>query len=102
MSLRMATLFSSSSGNSTYIASENTQILIDAGLAGKNITEALKKIEADPAKLSAILVTHEHMDHIKGVGIISRKYDIPVYANEPTWSAMESKLGNIDKKNRVL
>ena len=102
MSLRMATLFSSSSGNSTYIASENTQILIDAGLAGKNITEALKKIEADPAKLSAILVTHEHADHIKGVGIISRKYDIPVYANEPTWSAMESKLGNIDKKNRVI
>ena len=99
MSLTIAPLYSSSSGNSTYIGSENTSILIDAGLAGKHITSALEQIGRDPRSIKGILVTHEHSDHIKGVGIISRKFDIPVYANAATWEAMLPKIGSINERN---
>lgn len=55
------------------------------------------------AQLAGILVTHEHIDHIRGVGVLSRKYDLPVYASEGTWTAMEEKLGGVAMKNvRVL
>ncbi len=103
MSLTIAPLYSSSSGNSTYIGSESTPILIDAGLSGKYITSALDQIGRDPTSIKGILVTHEHSDHIKGVGIISRKFDIPVYANSATWEAMLPKIGGIADRNiRVI
>ncbi len=103
MSLSIAPLFSSSSGNCTFICSEKCSLLVDAGLAGKYIEQALSAIGRSPAELSAILVTHEHMDHIKGVGVLSRRYGIPVYANEETWGEMEGKIGPIPLKNmRVI
>ncbi len=102
MSLSIAPLYSSSSGNSTFIGSENTGILIDAGCAGKYIISALDQIGIDPRFIKGILVTHEHSDHIKGVGIVSRKFDIPVYANATTWQAMEKKVGEISIKNRRI
>lgn len=103
MSLTIAPLYSSSSGNSTYIESETTSILIDAGLAGKYITSALDQIDRNPCNINGILVTHEHSDHIKGVGIISRKFDLPIYANKATWEAMLPKIGEITDKNiRVI
>ncbi|MGL5244924.1 MAG: MBL fold metallo-hydrolase, partial [Sarcina sp.] len=92
-------LFSGSSGNSIFVSSDNTKILIDAGLSGKKIIEALEHIDENPKEIDAIFITHEHSDHIKGAGILSRKFDIPIYANEATWLAMEKSLGNIKDKN---
>lgn len=92
-------LYSGSSGNSMFIASNKAKILIDAGLPGKKIDLALQEINENPKDLNGIFITHEHSDHIKGVGVLSRKYDIPIYANADTWSAMESLIGNIKEHN---
>jgi phosphoribosyl 1,2-cyclic phosphodiesterase len=100
MDFRVCSLFSGSSGNATYIGTDRTHILIDAGLAGKNIIASLKGIGIDANDLKGILITHEHSDHIRGAGILSRKLDIPIYANEKTWLAMEDKLGNLAPYNR--
>ena len=88
-------LFSGSSGNSTYISSDRCSILVDAGVTGKQMEDAMRKIGKELSAVSAILITHEHTDHIKGVGVLSRRYGIPVYANALTWEAMEGKLGGI-------
>lgn len=101
--MKFCSLFSGSSGNSIFIASKNTKILIDAGLPGKSIEGALKEIGEEPKEIDGIFVTHEHSDHIKGVGVLSRKYDIPVYANEKTWDKMKTLIGNIKEYNiRIL
>lgn len=97
---KMSVLASSSQGNSTYIETPNSKILVDAGLSGKKIEAAMTSIDKDIADVDAILVTHEHSDHIQGVGVLARKYGISVYANEGTWEQMAPKIGkteNIDK-----
>lgn len=99
MSLRACSLFSSSSGNAIYVRAGDTRILVDAGMPGKKIEEALATINVRPELLDAIIVTHEHSDHIKGVGVMSRRYDLPIYANNGTWYKMERKLGKIAEKN---
>lgn len=95
MKITFCSLFSGSSGNAIYIGAGDTHLLIDAGLPGKTVSEALMKIGVLPETLTAILVTHEHSDHVKGVGVLSRKYRIPVYANARTWQAMERHVGVI-------
>lgn len=102
MNLSIAPLFSSSSGNATYIGSEETGILIDAGVTGKNMEAALKSIDKKPERLKGILITHEHVDHIKGAGILSRKYNIPIYANRATWECICDKIGEIRERNMRL
>lgn len=97
--MKFCSLYSGSSGNSIFIASEQAKILIDAGLPGKKIDEALRSIEQNPESIDGIFITHEHSDHIKGVGVLSRKYDIPIYANANTWSAMEANVGKIKEHN---
>lgn len=97
--MKFCSLYSGSSGNSIFISSGNTKILVDAGLPGKKIDEALKAIEEDPSDISGIFITHEHIDHIKGVGVLSRKYDIPIYANDDTWESMQGSLGKIKEHN---
>lgn len=92
-------LYSGSSGNSIFVSSGNTKILVDAGLPGKTVEKALINIGQNPNDIDAIFVTHEHIDHTKGVGILSRKYDIPIYANELTWNAMENIIGKIAEHN---
>jgi phosphoribosyl 1,2-cyclic phosphodiesterase len=92
-------LFSGSSGNASFIASGDTALLLDAGMSARSIVSALEQIGVEPALLKGILVTHEHTDHIKGVGALSRKFDLPVYANAATFGAMESKIGPIAGKN---
>src|SRR5690625_2866762 len=100
MSLRFSVLASGSTGNAFYIESNEERILVDAGLSGKQLDLLFSKAKLDPKKLSRILVTHEHSDHIKGLGIIARKYNLPIYANEKTWQAMENSIGklSIDQK----
>ncbi|MBQ9264619.1 MAG: MBL fold metallo-hydrolase [Clostridia bacterium] len=95
-------LFSGSSGNALFIGAGDTRILIDAGMPGKAIERALNEIGILPETLTAIAVTHEHSDHVKGVGIMSRKYHLPVYANERTWNAMARNVGEIAPRNRRM
>lgn len=97
--MRFCSLYSGSSGNSIFVASNNSKILVDAGLSGKNIEKALKEIDENPREIDGIFVTHEHLDHIKGVGVLSRKYNIPIYANELTWKAMIRNIGKIEDDN---
>ena len=97
--LHFCPLFSGSSGNALYIGYQNTHLLIDAGMSGAKITAELNRIGLSPDLLCGILITHEHTDHIAGAGILSRKYDLPIFANERTWEAMRPKLGNIQEKN---
>ncbi len=93
--MRFSVLASGSTGNAFYIETGNTRLLVDAGLSGKQMDRLFQEIAADPKDLDGILVTHEHTDHIKGLGIIARKYELPIYANEKTWQAMEKNLGKI-------
>ena len=97
--MKLCPLCSGSSGNATYIEAGSARILIDAGLSCKRITELLSKIGVDPRTLSAILITHEHIDHVRGVNILSKKYDLPVYANAETWSVMKAVLKDVAAKN---
>ncbi|RLL41765.1 MBL fold metallo-hydrolase [Oceanobacillus piezotolerans] len=100
MTLRFSVLASGSTGNAFYIESDQQRILVDAGLSGKKLDNLFAKIHVNPANLSGILVTHEHSDHIKGLGIFARKYNLPIYANEKTWKAMDGQIGklSIDQK----
>lgn len=95
MQLTFCPLYSGSSGNALFIGAGDTRLLIDAGLSGRVVCEALACIGVLPETLSGILVTHEHSDHVRGVGILSRKYRLPVYANARTWQAMERQVGEI-------
>lgn len=93
-------LFSGSSGNSTYVRMEGTSLLVDAGLSGTRVIKELQKLQVDPSTLSGILVTHEHSDHVSGVGILSRRYGLKVYATQGTWAGMAGKVGRIEACNR--
>ncbi|HEO3419767.1 TPA: MBL fold metallo-hydrolase [Streptococcus agalactiae] len=91
-------LASGSTGNCFYIETPQKRLLIDAGLTGKKVTSLLAEINRKPEDLDAILVTHEHSDHIKGVGVLARKYHLDIYANEQTWKVMDERnmLGKVD------
>ena len=86
--MKVSILASGSTGNCTYIEDNKKKILVDAGLTGKKIVTNLEKIGVDIKDIDALLVTHEHIDHIKGVRVLARKYNIPVYANKLTWDNM--------------
>lgn len=94
---KFCSLFSSSSGNCTFLGNGDRGILIDAGVSAKKIKEALLSREIDPAKIDGIFVTHEHSDHIKGIRILASTYKIPVYATEGTLSALEEN-GTVNGK----
>lgn len=96
MSMRFSVLASGSTGNAFYIETEQTKLLVDVGLSGKQIDRLFQQIDADPSELDGILVTHEHSDHIKGLGILARKYNLPIYANDKTWKAMEKGIGKVE------
>ena len=103
MSVVFCPIASGSSGNSIYIGTDNANILIDAGISGKRIEEALHGLNVNPKNLDAVFVTHEHKDHIQSVGVLSRKYDIPIYATKKTLEYMENKnmLSNIHFNNKI-
>jgi phosphoribosyl 1,2-cyclic phosphodiesterase len=92
-------LYSGSSGNSIFVSSDNTKLLIDAGMPGKSVESALQEIGENPREIDGIFITHEHSDHVKGVGVLSRRYDIPIYASEGTWNGMSKIIGNIKEYN---
>ena len=82
--MRFTSIASGSSGNCTYIGSDNTHILVDAGISRKRIEEGLKQLDLSFNDINAIFVTHEHSDHISAIRMILKKYDIPVYATAGT------------------
>lgn len=104
MDFYLCPIASGSSGNCTYLHADNERLLIDVGVSGKRVTEGLNELNIDPQTIKGILITHEHSDHIKGVGIISRKYDLPIYATEITWERMRSEnmLGKVAEHNQII
>ena len=90
---------SGSSGNCILISDGKTSVLIDAGISGKRIEEGLNRIDMTCGDLDGVLITHEHSDHIKGIGILARRYDVPIYTSAGTAYAIDSmtSLGKISK-----
>ena len=96
------TLFSGSSGNAVYLGTDAGAVLIDCGMSCKQILSAMEQAGLRPADLRALFITHEHSDHVKGAGILSRKLDLPIYATHGTWMGMEAALGEIPAHHRIL
>tara|TARA_B100000614_G_C14539787_1_gene489835 strand:+ start:179 stop:934 length:756 start_codon:yes stop_codon:yes gene_type:complete len=92
----MCPLASGSKGNAVFVSTGDTAVLVDAGLSGVEIQRRLDTIGERPEHLKAIVITHEHTDHVKGAGILSRRFDIPVFITRDTWRAC-SNLGKIDR-----
>lgn len=95
--MKFCSLASGSSGNSEYVGSDSTSILIDAGISTRRIVNGLDIVGVSADSLDAILVTHEHSDHIKGLEVFLSKYNVPLYATMPTLDA----VARADKKNRI-
>ena len=95
----MCSIASGSSGNCVYVGSQATHLLVDTGISGKRVEQGLKGLDLSPKDLDGILITHEHADHISGLGVITRKYEIPVYATEGTIKAMleSGSLGKVEE-----
>jgi len=99
--LNFCSLYSGSSGNCLYVETNNTKILVDAGVSLKKIETGLKNMDVSIEDIDAVIVTHEHIDHIQSLGNISKKYNIPVFATSKTFDAMPKqtdKISNINKK----
>lgn len=93
--MRVCNLSSSSEGNSTYIEENGVKILIDAGLSCRQLENKLSEIGVSPDSIDAILISHEHYDHIKGINIFASKYNVEVFANLLNWSILDSKLEKV-------
>ncbi|MCS5422045.1 MULTISPECIES: MBL fold metallo-hydrolase [Psychrilyobacter] len=97
--MKVSILGSGSSGNSIFVEVDKVKILIDAGFSGKKIKEKLEVIGEDINDIQALLITHEHGDHVLGAGIISRKYKLPIYITKESYNACQHKLGKIEPSN---
>lgn len=99
--MRISILGSGSRGNSIYIGTDDANILIDAGLSCKEIERRLTEIDVDPSVIDAVLVTHEHTDHVAGIRVFCTKHNIPVYANSMTANAIKKKMGGDPRAKEV-
>lgn len=103
MGIRFCMLASGSTGNAAIIDSDDCRLLLDAGLSARKLEKLMEARDWHPSKLDGILVTHEHSDHIRGLSVIARKYELPVYANRKTWEAMEKQTADIaDNKRHII
>ena len=98
MQLALCPLFSGSSGNSVYISLGGARLLVDAGVSATRIEANLREIGVGLSEIDAVLVTHEHVDHIRGLSVLCRRYGVPVYANEGTWRAILQKEPDIPRR----
>lgn len=96
--MRFSVLGSGSKGNCTLVEAASTRLLIDNGFSGKELKARLLSLGIAPETLTAIVVTHEHDDHIKGVGVVARQQQVPVYANAATHQAAEQRLGPLPQR----
>ena len=101
--IKFCSLYSGSQGNCIFLGTERTKILIDAGVNAKHIEQGLRAIGENPKEINAILITHEHADHIQGAGVFARRHQTPIYANNPTWESMYSCIGpHFDWQHKVI
>ena len=94
--MKFCSIASGSSGNCIYVGSSSTNILVDAGISAKRIENGLNELEISPDTIQGILITHEHSDHISGLGVFARRYNIPIYATYETIRAIRSTKGSSD------
>lgn len=90
-----AVIASGSKGNCFLVRTDNTKLIIDAGLSAKRVLEAMASLKLDHNKVEAVLISHEHSDHIKGAGVLCRKLKIPIYITEKTFSLCQARLGKL-------
>jgi phosphoribosyl 1,2-cyclic phosphodiesterase len=97
-------LVSGSSGNATYVAAGKTRVLIDCGKSGRCIENCLRQIGVEPSSLTHLLTTHAHFDHTQGLGVFSRKYNLPIYASIGTWDEMQKRgaLGPVETRHMKI
>lgn len=100
--LKFCSLYSGSSGNCLFVSTNNTKVLIDCGTSCKKICDGLASINSSIEDIDAILVSHEHSDHVQSLGMVSKKFNIPVYANSETWNAMEKQKEKMNLDNVKL
>ncbi len=93
--MKLCSIRSGSRGNAILVWTEQTKIMVDCGISGKVAESGMREAGIAPEELTALLVTHEHRDHTGGVGILSRRYGIPVFANQRTWDAIPPELKKI-------
>ena len=98
--MRAVNLASGSDGNLTYVETDNAKIVIDAGLSCKEIENRLALLNVLGSEIDAILITHEHADHIKGLDVFASKYNTKVYAHVDGWNALNSKLSRIKNEQK--
>lgn len=98
--MNLCSIASGSSGNCTFVSSSHTKLLIDAGISGKKIENGLNSIDVSPDDLQGILITHEHSDHIQGIGVLARRYHTPIYGTVETINSLlrMKNIGRIDEE----
>ncbi len=99
---RLVVLGSSSSGNATLVEAEDASVLVDVGFSAREVTRRLSLVGSDPADIDAILVTHEHTDHVSGVRVLARRHGIPVYGSPGTLRAAARYLDGVDVRPRSV
>lgn len=98
--MRFLSIASGSSGNCVYVGAENTHILVDSGISGKRVEAGLNKNDITTKEVNGILITHEHSDHISGLGVLARRWHIPIYATKETLAEIRNtaSLGRIEEE----
>lgn len=99
--MNLCSIASGSSGNCTFVGSEHTKLLVDAGVSGKKIEYGLSSIDVSPDEIQGILITHEHADHICGLGVLTRRYHIPIYGTAETINSI-LKMKNVGRISEEL
>lgn len=95
--LKFCNLYSGSSGNCSYIESDNAKLLVDCGVSCKKVTEALQSLDVNFNDIDAIILTHEHLDHVKGLQVICKKFNVKVYANHGTFGGIKQIIPDHSK-----
>ncbi|MCL2351401.1 MAG: MBL fold metallo-hydrolase [Firmicutes bacterium] len=100
MPVTFCPIASGSGGNCAYVGAGDTHILIDAGISGRRVEDGLRELGVDCARVSAVFVTHEHVDHVSGLGILARRYGFTIYATSKTWRYFErhDTLGRLSRE----
>lgn len=96
--MRLCSIASGSSGNCIYVGSDTTHLLVDVGISGKRTEAGVQSLDLTMSDIDGILITHEHVDHVAGLGVLARKYGIPIYATSGTIEAIQymRQLGKMD------
>lgn len=99
--MHFTTLASGSSGNAILIGEDNRHLLVDCGISAKSLLRNLSQVNIASSEIEGIVVTHEHVDHIRGVGVLARKLKIPIYATAGLWEVMNPLLGKLADNQRI-